>query len=109
MQSLLESKGCQTINASIVDTWEFQPDVLLMFTSTSREPNVSTEKEVNNTFLWDQQLGTIRETKFTFGPKYQDLQVDLIGTENLSLFQTFYFSEGKGILSPSFYIENHRE
>ena len=64
---------------------------------------------VNNTFIWDTQNNTIRESEFCHHEKYQDLQVDMIGTPMLSMFPTFDMGDRKRLKSPAIFVRNGRE
>ncbi len=64
---------------------------------------------INNTFIWNTKLGTIRESKFTFPPKYNDLQIDMFGTPSFSMFRTLDFEPGKAVPSPAYFVDNSKE
>lgn len=61
---------------------------------------------MNNTFIWDLEMKIIRESKFTFPAKRQDLQVDIFGTPSLSMFRTFDFAPGMPITAPAYFVSN---
>jgi hypothetical protein len=112
MSFLYEQYFLAEMEAAIVELWEFQPNVLLLFcASTKNEKNAINMKTgvVNNTFLWDTELGIIRESKFTLPPQFQDLQVDFIGSPQLSMFRTFNFAPGKALESPAYFVSNSKE
>lgn len=112
MNALFEPYGLSTMEAAIVELWEFQPNVLLIFCASTKHEKNAVSKEsgvVNNTFIWDTQQGTIRESQFTLPPERQDLQVDIVGTPALSMFRTFYFMPGKAVQAPAYFISNAKE
>lgn len=112
MDSLFAPYGLSEMKAAVIELWEFQPNVLLMFCATSKnEKNAVTNetKVVNNNFLWDTTLNIIREARFTFPPRRQDLLVDIYGTPSLSMFRTFDFKTKKAIPAPAYFISNSKE
>jgi hypothetical protein len=112
MDPLFTPYGISDMKMAIVELWEFQPDVLLLFCATTKNeakaitPNTEV---VNNNFLWDTSLNIIREAKFTFPPRRQDLLVDIYGTPSLSMFRTFDFKPGKAVPAPAYFISNSKE
>lgn len=92
--------------------WEFQPSIICLFcTSTKNSQNAvnPTTGVINNTFIWDFDQNTIRESNFHLDHKYQDLQVNVIGCPSFSIFPTFYFESGKRVASPIYFVNNKLE
>ena len=96
---------------AIVEMWQFRPNVLLLFCATDKnlKNKVNEKGVVNNTFLWNIEENTIRESKFVHKPEYQDLQVDTIGTSELSMFPTFMTADKKSVPRPTIFVDNSKE
>jgi hypothetical protein len=94
MTDLMEPYDLKTMEAAIVEMWEIREHELLLFCASSKHQTNSVNSEtgvVNNTFIWDTLHGKIRESLFTLDPDFQDLQVDMTGSPQLSMFPTFMF------------------
>ena len=77
--------------------WQFRPSEMLLFCASDKNQKnkVNSKGVVNNTFIWDTENNTIRESEFYHDNPYQDLQVDVIGTPMLSMFPTYNVTDSK--------------
>lgn len=83
-----------------------RPDeYLLVCISNRTEPK---DQPINNNYIWDIKLDTMREAKFNFG-QYQDLHLDQHNFGNTCMFRTFDFENGQAIETPVHYINNETE
>ena len=65
MKSLFLPYNLTTMEAAIVEMWEIRRDELLLFCASSTHQTNSINPQtgvVNNTFIWDTNKGTIRES-----------------------------------------------
>lgn len=83
-----------------------------MYTATTKSDKNAINpktKVINNTFIWDLNKMTIRETNFTFDPKFHNNQIDIVGTPYFSMFRTFHFEPGTVKESPAYFVINEQE
>jgi hypothetical protein len=112
MKPLYECYNMASMEAAILEVWEFRQGELLLYTATNKNEKTAispTLKVVNNTFIWNLHTNIIRECYFAFDSKYHDLQIDLVGTPEFSMFRTFYFESNKVLDSPTYFVRNEDE
>lgn len=86
--------------------------MLIIYTLSSKNLNgclTPGKNVVNNSFVWNTTNNTIRESLFTFDPKYHEFLIDITGTPTFSMFRTFYFEHNEIMESPAYFINNGNE
>lgn len=61
---------------------------------------------INNNYIIDLDLKTVREAKFFFDKKYNDYLIDYYNLGPISMFRTFEFIDGQVQRTPVYYVNN---
>jgi len=103
-----EPYNLNKVEMAITDIWETKRNNLCLVTVSNKTEHKAFNKDgvVNNNFILDLDLGTLRESKFSFEQKYNDYLIDYINLGPICMFRTFYFQDGKVETTPVYYIDN---
>jgi hypothetical protein len=106
-----EPYGMEKVEMAITNVWEMRRGQFCLVSVSNKTEGKALNKEgvVNNNFVMDVDTGVIRETKFSFDPKYNDFLIDYISLGSISMFRTFYFQDGKVETTPVYYVDNETE
>ena len=96
---------------AITDIWETKRNNFCIVTVSNKTEHKAFNKEgvVNNNFILDLDMKTLRESKFSFEQKYNDYLIDYVNLGPICMFRTFFFQDGKVETTPVYYIDNETE
>lgn len=106
-----EAYALNKVEMAITNLWETRRGNFCVVSVSNKTENKALNKEgvVNNNFIVDVEAGTVRETRFSFDPKYNDYLIDYYSMGSISMFRTFYFQDGKVETTPVYYVDNETE
>lgn len=99
------------VECALANLWETKRGTFcaVCVTNKTEQKMVTKEGIVNNNFILDVALGTVREANFWFDPQFNDYLIDYINLGAISMFRTFEFDNGQAKETPTYYVNNETE
>jgi hypothetical protein len=103
-----EPYGLAKVELAIANLWETKRGLFCLVCVSNKTEHKATNKDgvTNNNFIVDVQAQTIREAHFWFDKKYNDYLIDYLYLGPISMFRTFFFTDGKPETTPVYYVNN---